>query len=152
MNKIHNEREIEIIAYHGTNNNFDNFDEDFIGSSSGNLGFFGKGFYFTKDKCIAECYGNVKTVKLKIQNPFVIKDTINEEVAETLNSITDTFAFYDGLTEKQVYNGLASLIPEYPETAEHMVWMLNTLGYDSVIFGDYQEIVCFDSDIIEILN
>lgn len=152
MNIINNKKEFGIIAYHGTHNDFNVFDEDFIGSASGNLGFFGKGFYFTKDKSIAECYGNVKTVKLSVKNPFIIKDVINEEVADILNSITDTVAFYEGLTQKQVYNGLASLIPEYPETAEHMAWVLTTFGYDSVIFGDYQEIVCFASDVIEILN
>lgn len=151
MNNI-KEKGIEIIAYHGTENNFDEFDESYIGTSSGNLGFFGKGFYFSKDKNIAECYGDVKTVKLTLSNPFFIQGVISEETAEILNQITDTFAFYKGLTEREVHDGLASLIPEYPEVAEHMAWVLDTLGYDSVIFSDYREIVCFYSDDIEIIN
>lgn len=146
------EKGIEIIAYHGTNNEFYCFDESYIGTSSGNLGFFGKGFYFSKDKNIAECYGDVKTVKLTLSNPFFIQGIINEETGEILNQITDTWAFYEGLTEREVYNGLASLIPEYPEVAENMAWVLDILGYDSVVFSDYKEIVCFDSDNIEIID
>lgn len=146
------EKGIEIIAYHGTENNFEKFDESYIGTSSGNLGFFGKGFYFTKDKNIASCYGTIKTVKLKLSKPFFIQGKISEETAEMLNQITDTLAFYEGLTEREVYNGLASLIPEYPEVAEHIAWTLDTLGYDSVVFSDYKEIVCFNSDDIEIIK
>lgn len=60
------------VFYHGTNNgDFTSFDNRLIGSSSGDLGWFGKGFYFAFSYGEAATYGGrVIPAYLKMSNPF----------------------------------------------------------------------------------
>lgn len=51
-----------LVLYHGSSNKFDRFDITKVGASSGenkDSGFFGKGFYFTPHRGLAEKYGPV---------------------------------------------------------------------------------------------
>ena len=60
-------------VYHGTNTgDFTVFNPDYIGMSSGDGGFFGKGFYFAYSKGEAKYYGAKRVVSayLNIRNPF----------------------------------------------------------------------------------
>jgi hypothetical protein len=67
------------VVFHGTNATFTRFDEDFTGSKTGNLGHYGKGFYFSDDIREAKGYGkNVIESFLSMENPFVAtRDNIN---------------------------------------------------------------------------
>lgn len=58
--------------YHGTNTgNFTVFDKALIGNSSGDLGWFGKGFYFAFSAAEARTYGGrVLRTYLKMQKPY----------------------------------------------------------------------------------
>ena len=60
-------------VYHGTNTGeFTVFNPDYIGMSSGDGGFFGKGFYFAYSESEAKYYGKKRVVSayLNIENPF----------------------------------------------------------------------------------
>ena len=58
--------------YHGTNTgDFTAFDSQLLGSSSGDMGWFGKGFYFAFSRGEAATYGDrVIPAYLKMRNPF----------------------------------------------------------------------------------
>lgn len=68
-----------IKAYHGTPNKFNVFLKSRIGSTT-DYGWFGRGFYFTTEKDVADVYAgylndsNVIEAYLKVQNPFVFSD------------------------------------------------------------------------------
>lgn len=62
--------------YHGTNNEFKDFNLSLFGSSDN--GWLGKGIYFTNDYDYAKSYTDidvVKEVKLHIKNPYIITDS-----------------------------------------------------------------------------
>ena len=64
--------------YHGTSSDFHIFDMSYLGTSSGDSGFFGKGFYFAFDRREAEFYGStIKNAYLDIKKPFFISDLYN---------------------------------------------------------------------------
>lgn len=69
LETIFPESKIRDIVYHGTQNNFDQFDENKISENSGNFGFYGKGFYFTPDQ--RSIHGDVIVKALiNIRNPY----------------------------------------------------------------------------------
>jgi len=55
--KVVDENGEPLVVYHGTNTNFTEFNTDYIGKSTGNLGWFGIGNYFTPNKEVAKGYG-----------------------------------------------------------------------------------------------
>lgn len=60
-----------LNVYHGTSSDFTIFDTDYIGSNSGDVGFFGDGFYFATNKGESKYYGNKNMeTYLNIKNPF----------------------------------------------------------------------------------
>ena len=77
--KVVDEQGRPLVVYHGTNAEFDTFNETLIGKWD--YGFYGKGFYFTDAKHVAEDYAKsgafddggtatVMPVYLNLQNPF----------------------------------------------------------------------------------
>lgn len=140
------------IFYHGTQNDFSHFDYDMIGSSSGNMGFLGKGFYFSKDYDIAKCYGKVLSVKLDIINPFILDGILSDDTIDILNRVSDTYAFEYGMSAVDAYNGLSYGITDFPEMAELITEGLESLGYDGVVYNNGKEVVCFTASDIQILG
>lgn len=149
--KIRNRKGQLIVCYHGTNTQFEEFKEDFISTNSGNIGWFGKGFYFTYNMKLASSYGsNLKKCYLNITEPFVYssKDSIYELFSYGLNP--------------RVYDG--RLVPfahlENEEPIEEFTRAVKEHGYDGVKFsykqGKYKpnvsgasnatEFVCFNSN------
>lgn len=59
------------VLYHGTPNEFTQFNYDFIGSNGTALG---KGFYLTDDRTVAEGYGNVMEVYANITKPMLYQE------------------------------------------------------------------------------
>lgn len=60
-------------VYHGTNTgDFTVFDSDYIGASSGDSGFFGRGFYFAYSEGEARFYGAKRIISayVNVSNPF----------------------------------------------------------------------------------
>ena len=71
--------------YHGTNEDYNAFDDSLIGSNTGNEGHAGRGFYFADTAYEASYYGNyVMPVFLNIRNPadFNKKSTISEYASQ----------------------------------------------------------------------
>lgn len=96
-----------IIFYHGTNEEFDEFDQSKIGSST-DPGWLGAGFYFYTDIHEAAQYGNVSSYYLRIEEPYFATDQDNEYLMDE-NSLEASKEFtqnlisegYDGV----YYNG-----------------------------------------------
>lgn len=90
--KIVDESGNPLVVYHGTNNEFDTFDKNKIGTATDD-GIWGKGFYFGS---ISDTpYGTVKMpVYLKMENPFIVNDykTV-EEIADYLDVWEGNFNF-----------------------------------------------------------
>lgn len=108
------------IMYHGTNAEFNEFDD-----KKKRSGWLSEGFYFTHDKSEAHDYGKiVMSVHLSLKNPFVIKaDKVKE----------------DGSVEwaKSTKEQIAEAYPEiknvkWKDWANH----LEKKGHDGVINGD----------------
>lgn len=56
-----------LICYHGSNTEFDNFDNSKI-----KIGWLGKGFYFTNDKKVAKTFGNkIIVCYINLKNPYI---------------------------------------------------------------------------------
>lgn len=69
--KIKDRNGLLMTVYHGTNNDFNIFDKQYVSKNTKNAGFYGDGFYFTPDKESARQYGkSLKEVYLDIKNPF----------------------------------------------------------------------------------
>ncbi len=137
--------ESTMTLYHGSQNEFDEFDSSKIGSSSGNRGFVGRGFYFTPIKRNAEAYGNVKAYNVTMNNPFMITGPLSGEQAEILGNVSETYAFDAGMTPDDVWGGLSYSVPDHPEIADSITNGLEGLGYDGVIIKtrDHHEFVAF---------
>lgn len=149
--KIRNRKGQLVVCYHGTNSDFEEFKEDFISSNSGNIGWFGKGFYFSDSEKLAQSYGSkLKKCYLNITNPFVY-------------SSPDSVYILLGLgVSPRSYEG--RLVPyaylEDEEPIEVFTTAVKEAGYDGVKFnykqGKYKgnirgtssasEYVCFSPD------
>jgi hypothetical protein len=57
----------DVLLYHGSNMSFDEFDDNKISSGDGS-DLFGKGYYLTDNKKVAEFYAKMMTKKEKITN------------------------------------------------------------------------------------
>ena len=89
--KVRDENGNLLTVYHGTNNDFTIFENDFIGKNTNNEGIFGKGFYFTEKKSLADGYnrkdgkvakdGSGKTMELYLdmKKPFYWNDINTKE-------------------------------------------------------------------------
>lgn len=148
--KIVDEKNNPMVLYHGTKNFFQEFDKDKIGSS--NKGFLGKGFYFTKFRRKAEVYGDLIHAYLRIENPFIINGKLDKNTVNIINEVSDTCAFKEGMDYTDVYNELSYAVPELPEIAELITLGLQGYGYDGIIYGNFEEVVCFEPDQILIIK
>lgn len=147
-----------IVCYHGTNAQFDEFKEEFISSNSGNVGWFGKGFYFTDSEKLAKSYGNIlRRCYLDIRNPFVYSSP---------NSLWKLIE----LGVKDYRSDNLRLLPyaylDDPTPIENFTQVIKDAGYDGVIFsyrqGKYKpnirgasnatEYVCFNPNQIYFLD
>lgn len=64
-----------LEVYHGTSDDFAEFDISYLGSASGDVGFLGDGFYFATHKGEAKYYGNkIMNGYVNIKNPYNIQD------------------------------------------------------------------------------
>lgn len=104
-----------LIVFHGTNAEFDTFDDSFFGKTD--EGFAGKGFYFTNYGDITSEYGS-KQIKayLSAKNPFITED------------YNEPFKKY-GLDTNRDLSG---------ETSKLLQDKLKKDGYDSVFVMDYE--------------
>lgn len=63
-----------LVCYHGTDEEFDTFSKRHIGTNTGNLGWYGFGFYFFNNIFAARDFssiGKVKRCYINLTNPFI---------------------------------------------------------------------------------
>ena len=142
--KIRNRKGQLIVCYHGTNANFEELKEDLISSNSGNIGWFGRGFYFTNCKPMAQRYGsNLKRCYLNITHPFIYS---SEDSIYELYALGVEPRVYDGRLQPYAY-----LEDETP--IDVFTQAIKDAGYDGVKFsyrqGHYRSNVPGTSDAIE---
>ncbi len=146
--KIVDENGNPLVVYHGTDKKFDEFKTDKISSKTDN-GVWGRGFYLTPNKSIADGYGDIiMEMYVKIENPLVLdskeevskfSDMMDEYITSIENTLTDEewleFMVGDGLDEAFVGFTEEILKPKY----------------DGVIYedGDHVEIVAFEPNQIK---
>lgn len=154
--KIRNRKGQLIVCYHGTDADFKDFKDEFISQNSGNIGWFGKGFYFTDSSKLAQSYGsNLKKCYLNIVKPFIYSGP--DAVWELLTL---------GISPRS-YNG--RLVPyaylENEEPIETFTTAIKDAGYDGVKFsykqgkyrpnvdgcGNASEFVCFNTNQVFII-
>lgn len=154
--KIRNRSGQLILCYHGTNAQFDEFKDDLIGSSSGNIGWYGKGFYFTDSEKLAKSYGTIqRKCYLNITKPFIYYGK---------DSVWDLLSL--GYKDIRTYNDKLQPFSYLDKDKEYMVEdftkLLKEAGYDGVKAsykqGNYKpnipgvsnasEYVCFNSNQI----
>lgn len=141
------------IYYHGTASNFDEFSSDFIGTAH-DEGLYGKGFYFTPHKSLAQSYA--KTAR-NGESPRVISAYLemkNPLKMTNFNSAEDIAKYLD--MEENVRD---FILAEY---GNHKIYRPNgflqntgkfksrvmDLGHDAVIVGD-NEVVVFSPNQIQ---
>jgi len=130
-------REDGVIAYHGSNVEFDKFDAKKIGSRT-DPGFFGQGAYFVSDKENAQRWGkHVITAKITLNNPL------------TVTGITDFIA----KTGQQPTGGDKT---KYANEIKRITKELIANGFDGVIYnrsdGTTQYVCFFPDSQIEIVK
>lgn len=69
-----------LVVYHGTEAQFDAFDERMIGTAT-DEGWAGRGFYFSSDPTVADAYGSRRVAAhLSLKNPYQFKGNFYEQV------------------------------------------------------------------------
>ena len=64
----------DLVLYHGTKKDFNEFDLRFFNSGSSDGGWLGYGIYLTNDYKYAESYGDVLECKVNITNSYILED------------------------------------------------------------------------------
>jgi hypothetical protein len=153
-----------LTMYHGTASDFTIFDKNKIGNNTNNEGFFGKGFYFTNLKRLADDYSNYKPGNnhvmeeyLNITNPFNWNSIKTEEQMNQF--IVDNNLYEEGvpLLEWNPYQQEIHTI-QYDWKSRALTERLKEAGYDGVIYEyrqqdenhkPVQEVVVFESNQIK---
>ena len=131
------------VFYHGTNKKFDTFSTDMIGSNTGELGWYGKGFYFTTDYLMARHYGSkVLEVYLNIRHPFYIDSNNLRRYKDEL-----------GLTDLDLYRTDPARIFKNNKKSVKLSELLIKDGYDGIIYSEdgvsWSEVVVFNPNQIK---
>jgi len=131
--------DVDTVYYHGTSNEFDEFDIKKMGSST-DPGIRGKGFYFSPNKKTAESYGSIlKSTHLKLEKPIdLLSFKSKNELAEYLDISIDI------LTERvdSLPSGDVRSIKVLPAHSGQFTSAVKSKGHDSIIHG--QETIVFD--------
>lgn len=111
--------------YHGTNSDrFTVFDPKYIGTArDGDVGFFGRGFYFAYSEGEARAYGsrNVFEVYLDIKNPFNFQQQLNTLNGERSNDYNGSRAVF-----------ITNFAEQFPELADKHTVKLCDKGSDII--------------------
>lgn len=131
------------VFYHGTDKDFSVFSKDAIGSNTGELGWYGKGFYFASDYLQAGHYGkNILEVYLNIRNPFYID-------AEHLMRYRDDL----GLTEEELRNSDPARFLKNNRLSMKLSDLLEKDGYDGIVYSEdgvsFSEVIAFHPNQIK---
>lgn len=152
--KIRNGDGVLLVCYHATSAEFNVFDKAKIGTGNGGMNF-GKGFYFTPSRSIAEDYGeNVGEFYLNIKNPFHYYSTNKSYIVDMLDKSGYSYDknFVDSYNEGALWDDdliddfLSLALPGMDPYAEFSK-MVQNAGFDGV-WAD-NEIVVFEPEKIK---
>ena len=123
----------DLVLYHGTKNNFNDFDLKYFNHGSSDGGWLGYGIYLTNDYEYAESYGDVLVCNVKLENPYILKEFSYSTRPEKL------------IKELGVNN------------SREVTNKLKEIGYDSVLLtyednGTFIEVCVFDTSKVKILK
>jgi len=146
-----------LVCYHGSNESFSEFDP-----SKASGGFFGKGFYFSKEEEYASDYGtSVGAYYLNIENPFYYDESTMEDVRKILD-LEIKKGKIDGYDEEEmprleqewydkgldlIDDVLAELAGGY--TGDTFSEDIMQLGYDGILVDYGREIIVFSPNQIK---
>ena len=146
------ENSTKIKGYHGTDENFDNFDLKYFGKHD--QGDFGKAVYFSDNENTASKYGkNVKQQDIELNNPYIInteedyKQLWSQLAKETdISKLdkTELKLLKDPYTSQEEKNFMLYDKLNSDEKAN----AIQKLGYDGVIDNTYGQIAVFSTDKI----
>lgn len=126
-----------LLVYHGTKEDFKDFNEEMMGR---NFSFrFGRGFYFTESKAVAEDFGQIKKAYLSIKNPLEV------------NSVPQ----YRGIIEKEKSRIGINRVERDRLLIKDNTDILMGMGYDGVIYwhnNKMAEIVVFKVNQIKTIE
>ena len=131
------------VFYHGTDREFDAFSTDAIGRSTGELGWYGKGFYFTPDYLQARHYGSkVLEVYLNIRHPFYMdSDNLRKYKGEL------------GLTDKDLDGTDPARFLKDNRRSLRISNLLVKEGYDGIVYSEdgvsFSEVIAFNPNQIK---
>jgi len=129
------------VVYHGTNNTeFNIFDSKYVGSASGDVGFFGKGFYFAFTEGEAAYYGSKRIIPvyLNITNPF--------DFEKELHSYNGEEAVYGYAPDAVSFMNFAE---KFPEIAEGLTISVGRAGSDTIEEISLKEFADAFRDVID---
>ena len=125
-----------IVAYHGTNEKFDNFDDK--KANKKDEGWLGTGHYFSTDKNVARSNKYIAKTELKSENPYVLHyPSWNTDKKELIRN---------------------SLGMEHKSSPKEITNKLKELGHDSVhldyspVGYNHKEILVFHGNQTKIKN
>ncbi len=131
------------VFYHGTDREFDAFSTDAIGRSTGELGWYGKGFYFTPDYLQARHYGSkVLEVYLNIRHPFYMD-------SDNLRKYKDEL----GLTDRDLDGTDPARFLKDNRRSLRISNLLIKDGYDGIVYSEdgvsFSEVIAFNPNQIK---
>lgn len=162
-----------ITCYHCTSHDFDVFDKSKIGEGR-DVGFLGKGFYFTTDDSYCNEYGDNKyECYINIKNPLVINDTDYIEIMDIMDYLKENHPDYGkpggpielamdadddtiALTPED-FNGPTFFLGLWQDYSKQLTDYAKENGYDGILAdppgtGDVFEIVVFEPNQIKSID
>lgn len=151
-----------IVVYHASNNNFNTFDTNRIGTGGGSI--YGKGFYFCDSSFGLDIYGEyIKEFYLNLKNPF--RWEVCEEEADYLynldmfvevlerNNFNVTDELRSRLEEELLENGggLDTVIELTCGSGFAQKYFINA-GHDGIMNLDIGDYVAFDPKQIKLCS
>lgn len=126
----------DLVLYHGTKKDFNEFDLRFFNSGSSDGGWLGYGIYLTNDYKYAESYGDVLECKVNISNSYILEDYLYSiSPLKLMNKLgVDNSR---GITKKLIDDGYDSVMLRYN---------------DGEWYGDFIELCVFNPSDIKIIK
>ena len=141
------------VLYHGTPNDFTEFDRSHIGETSGDRGLFGAGFYFNDKEGYVKMFATARGANgyiipafLNIRNPYIVEDHDIDELSVLLGGISD-----EELQLNRDYRPYLQVKLLTAKREDLFSDNLQKAGYDGVMTREYQpaQIVAFSPNQIK---
>jgi hypothetical protein len=148
--KVVDENGEPMVVYHGTDYDFNTFEKNI---NEKDYGYFGVGFYFTKDKNLAMSYGSkIIELFLNSKNTYIYtgkNDSIELKFGQKLGVIPKIDEDGDVIEEEYDFGNSHWFTKRY---AAVLSLRIKKLGWDGVIVKEIDEIVVYNSNQIKLAD